>query len=129
MLNKRAQLLLCSLVFILGIGKTCNIGWSGFDQFAQFFRGDSIKTIEVCLQPVIADTEEYGFFCLQLSDPQKKLEIDPIYVDISILQDATETIKIHTVQEPITLTILFIYTLIQSLLIMTSFYLMIFAQI
>lgn len=86
------------------IGKTCNIGWSGFDQFAQFFRGDSIKTIEVCLQPVIADTEEYGFFCLQLSDPQKKLEIDPIYVDISILQDATETIKIHTVQEPITLT-------------------------
>lgn len=86
------------------IGKTCNIGWSGFDQFAQFFRGDSIKTIEVCLQPVIADTEEYGFFCLQLSDPQKKLEIDPIYVDISILQNATETIKIHTVQEPITLT-------------------------
>lgn len=86
------------------IGKTCNIGWSGFDQFAQFFRGDSTKTIEVCFQPIIADMGEYGFLCLQLSDPQKKLDIDPIYVETDLLKNAVKTVELHTVQEPVTLT-------------------------
>lgn len=86
------------------VGKVCNVGWSGFDQVEQFFIDDAVQTLEVCIQPIVSDTNEYQYFCLQLSDPQGMIDIDPIYLDVSLLKNAKETVKLHTVQEPVTIT-------------------------
>lgn len=75
------------------IGNTCNVGWSGFNQYADLFNDAPKAVFEIGVQPIKRKLGKYRVkICL--TDETNNCEFDPIYYDSSICKKASKGPKL-----------------------------------
>lgn len=83
------------------VSAMCSVGWSGYTTKAELYDNTVKKTIEVGLQPYIADLADGCLVKVDLEDTASKIQFDPIYYSIDLLRTATPGQTMHGANEEV----------------------------